>query len=93
MVEQFRRSACRPGPSPGSEGDRGGEAQVLQLVADRGDRADVSQADGAVDHDDDAVLEFASRTLATRGELRGAMFQAAVEHVLRVVYTLRGPVD
>lgn len=41
----------------------------------------------------DAVLEFASRTLATRGELRGAMFQAAVEHVLRVVYTLRGPVD
>lgn len=42
---------------------------------------------------DDAVLEFASRTLATRGELRGAMFQAAVEHVLRVVYTLRGPVD
>ena len=42
---------------------------------------------------DDAVLEFASRTLAVRGELRGAMFQAAVEHVMRVVFTLRGPAD
>ena len=42
---------------------------------------------------DDTVLEFATRTLAVRGELRGAMFQAAVEHVLRVVFTLRGPVD
>jgi hypothetical protein len=37
------------------------------------------------------VLEFASRNLATRGELRGAMFPAAVEHVLRVVLTARGP--
>lgn len=42
---------------------------------------------------DEAVLEFAARTLAARGELRGAMFQAAVEHVLRVLFTLRGPVD
>lgn len=39
------------------------------------------------------ALEFASRNLATRGELRGAVFPAAVEHVLRVVLTLRGPTD
>lgn len=39
------------------------------------------------------VLEFASRNLASRGELRGAMFESAVEHVLRVILTLRGPVD
>ncbi|PSL52748.1 hypothetical protein B0I31_11135 [Saccharothrix carnea] len=41
----------------------------------------------------DGMLGFASRNLATRGELRGAVFQAAVEHVLRVVLTLRGPAD
>lgn len=39
----------------------------------------------------DHMLEFASRNLETRGELRGAMFPCAVEHVLRVVLTLRGP--
>jgi hypothetical protein len=42
---------------------------------------------------EDSMLEFASRNLATRGELRGAAFPCAVEHVLRVVLTLRGPVD
>jgi hypothetical protein len=41
----------------------------------------------------DRVLEFASRNLATRGELRGAMFPSAVEHVLRVAITARGPLD
>jgi hypothetical protein len=41
----------------------------------------------------DRMLEFASRNLATRDELRGAVFPSAVEHVLRVVLTLRGPVD
>jgi hypothetical protein len=41
----------------------------------------------------DRMLEFASRNLATRGELRGPMFAAAVEHVLRVVLTARGPSD
>lgn len=41
----------------------------------------------------DRVLEFAARNLATRGELRGAMFPSAVEHVMRVVLTARGPVD
>ncbi len=41
----------------------------------------------------DRVLEFAARNLATRGELRAAMFPSAVEHVLRVVLTARGPVD
>ncbi|MFI9008112.1 hypothetical protein ACIGNX_12855 [Actinosynnema sp. NPDC053489] len=39
------------------------------------------------------VLDLASRNLATRGELRGAAFPSAVEHVLRVVLTLRGPAD
>jgi hypothetical protein len=39
------------------------------------------------------MLEFASRNLATHGELRGAVFPSVVEHVLRVVLTLRGPVD
>ncbi|GAA1299171.1 hypothetical protein [Saccharothrix xinjiangensis] len=39
------------------------------------------------------MLEFASRTLAVRDELRGALFPSAVEHVLRVVLTLRGPAD
>jgi hypothetical protein len=41
----------------------------------------------------DRMLEFASRNLATRGELRGALFPSAVEHVLRVVLTARGPSD
>jgi hypothetical protein len=41
----------------------------------------------------DRMLEFASRNLATRGELRGAAFPCAVEHVLRVMLTLRGPAD
>jgi hypothetical protein len=39
----------------------------------------------------DRMLEFASRNLATRGELRGAVFPCAVEHVLRVVLMLRAP--
>lgn len=39
------------------------------------------------------VLEFAAENLAERGELRGAPFPTAVEHVLRVVLTLRGPSD
>ena len=39
----------------------------------------------------DRVLEFASRTLASRDELRGALIPAAVEHVMRVVLTARGP--
>jgi hypothetical protein len=41
----------------------------------------------------DRMLEFASENLATRGELRGAVFPAAVEHVLRVMLTVRGPTD
>lgn len=41
----------------------------------------------------DRMLEFASRNLAARDELRGAVFPSAVEHVLRVVLTLRGPTD
>jgi len=41
----------------------------------------------------DRMLEFASRNLETRGELRGAAFPCAVEHVLRVMLTLRGPID
>ncbi|WP_410649756.1 hypothetical protein [Amycolatopsis sp. cmx-4-54] len=42
---------------------------------------------------EDRMLDFAGRTLVSRGELRGAAFPAAVEHVLRVVLTLRGPDD
>lgn len=34
-------------------------------------------------------LEFASRNLAQRGELRGAAHQSAVEYVLRTVLRLR----
>jgi len=41
--------------------------------------------------DPDQVLAFASANLATRGELRGSVFSSAVEHILRVVLTLRGP--
>ncbi|MEV6901683.1 hypothetical protein [Amycolatopsis sp. NPDC051372] len=41
----------------------------------------------------DRMLEFASQNLATRGELRAAIFPSAVEHVLRVVLTLRGRSD
>jgi len=41
----------------------------------------------------EAMLEFASRNLAARDELRGAAFPSAVEHVLRVILTLRGPAD
>lgn len=41
----------------------------------------------------DRMLEFASRNLAARGELRGALFPSAVEHVMRVVLTARGPAD
>jgi hypothetical protein len=41
----------------------------------------------------DRVLDFASRNLAARGELRGALFPSAVEHVLRVVLNARGPRD
>lgn len=35
------------------------------------------------------TLEFASRNLAARGELRGGVFETAVECVLRIVLTLR----
>ncbi|MFE6861021.1 hypothetical protein [Nocardia sp. NPDC057668] len=41
----------------------------------------------------DQVLDLATRNLATRDELRGALFESAVEHVLRTVLTARGPVD
>ncbi|MEU0544712.1 hypothetical protein ABZ319_33040 [Nocardia sp. NPDC005978] len=41
----------------------------------------------------DQVLDLATRNLATRDELRGALFESAVEHVLRTVLTARGPAD
>ncbi|MBK1787145.1 hypothetical protein [Prauserella cavernicola] len=41
----------------------------------------------------DQMLDLAARNLATRGELRGAAFHTAVEHVLRVVLLVRGPSD
>ncbi|GEL22310.1 hypothetical protein PSU4_12640 [Pseudonocardia sulfidoxydans NBRC 16205] len=42
---------------------------------------------------DEAMLQFASHTLAVRDELRGTLFAAAVDHVLRVVLTMRGERD
>ncbi|MFE5285058.1 hypothetical protein ACFRAQ_08815 [Nocardia sp. NPDC056611] len=41
----------------------------------------------------DQMLDLATRNLAARNELRGALFESAVEHVLRIVLTARGPVD
>ena len=38
----------------------------------------------------DQAIEFASRNLAARDELRGGVFESAVEYVLRTVLTLRG---
>jgi hypothetical protein len=40
---------------------------------------------------EDRMLDFASPNLATRGELRAAVFPSAVEHVLRVVLTCAAP--
>lgn len=37
----------------------------------------------------EAMLEFAAQNLADRGELRGALFDTAVERVVRVVLGLR----
>jgi hypothetical protein len=41
----------------------------------------------------DRMLEFAAQNLADRGELRGAVFDAAVERVIRVVLALRDAQD
>ncbi|PVZ06978.1 hypothetical protein [Actinomycetospora cinnamomea] len=41
----------------------------------------------------EGVLDLATQNLADRGELRGAMFEAAVERVMRVVLTLRDAPD
>jgi hypothetical protein len=37
----------------------------------------------------DQIVEFAARNLAVRGELRGGVFESAVEYVLRTVLMLR----
>ncbi|KIA61281.1 hypothetical protein [Nocardia vulneris] len=66
--------------------------------------ARLDNADSELDLDDvaalvvrrltaDQMLDLATRNLATRNELRGALFESAVEHVLRTVLTARGPVD
>jgi hypothetical protein len=39
------------------------------------------------------MVEFAAQNLADRGELRGALFEAAVERVMRVVLALRDAPD
>lgn len=41
----------------------------------------------------DAMLQLATENLATRDELRGDAFAAAVEHVLRVLLLLRNGAD
>lgn len=69
------------------------EELLIEFALTRLDHPDLDIEDIAalVVHRTDSMLEFASRNLETRGELRGAMFPCAVEHVLRVVLTLRGP--
>ncbi|GAY09111.1 hypothetical protein [Pseudonocardia sp. N23] len=42
---------------------------------------------------EEEMLQFASHSLAARDELRGSLFAAAVDHVLRVVLTMRGERD
>lgn len=39
------------------------------------------------------MLAFAAQSLADRGELRGALFETAVERVMRVVLGLRDALD
>ncbi len=41
----------------------------------------------------DRMLQLAAQHLAVRDELRGTAFDSAVEHVQRVVLTLRGERD
>jgi hypothetical protein len=41
----------------------------------------------------EGMLEFAAHNLADRGELRGALFEAAVDRVVRVVLALRDAQD
>jgi hypothetical protein len=41
----------------------------------------------------DRTVELAAQNLADRGELRGALFEAAVERVVRVVLALRDAQD
>lgn len=41
----------------------------------------------------DRMVQFAAQNLAARGELRGGAFESAVEHVLRVVLSLRDDAD
>lgn len=42
---------------------------------------------------DEGMLQLASRNLAERGELRGRIFAAAVEQLLRIVLRLRDEPD
>jgi hypothetical protein len=73
------------------------EELVIEFALTRLDNPDLDLEDVAVlvvrQAGAERMVEFASRNLAARGELRGAMFASAVEHVLRVVLTLRGPAD
>ncbi|MEJ2885723.1 hypothetical protein [Actinomycetospora aeridis] len=39
------------------------------------------------------TVDFAAQNLSDRGELRGALFDAAVERVMRVVLALRDAAD
>jgi hypothetical protein len=83
------------------EGGRGGdvtdEELIIEFALTRMDNPDLDIEEIAAlvvrRMSQDRVLEFASQNLATRGELRGALFPSAVEHVMRVVLTMRGPSD
>lgn len=73
------------------------EELIVEFALTRMDHPDLDLEEiaGLVVHRGGAerVLEFAARNLVDRGELRGAAFPTAVEYVLRVVLTLRGPMD
>lgn len=73
------------------------EELLIEVALTRLDNPDLELEDVAVlvvrRLGPDRMLEFAARSLQARDELRGAVFPSAVEHVLRVVLTLRGPLD
>ncbi|OLF05990.1 hypothetical protein BLA60_33590 [Actinophytocola xinjiangensis] len=73
------------------------EELVVEFALARGDHPDLDLEEIAAlvvrRGGTERMLEFAARNLSDRGELRGAAFGTAVEYVLRVVLTLRGPVD
>lgn len=73
------------------------EELVVEFALTRLDnpRVDIEEIAAMVVHraGPDRMLQFASLNLAVRGELRGGMFESAVEYVLRTVLKLRDDAD